>query len=191
MPQVVLALLVGVSLCSLLLPGVAEDHDDGLDSPFDTRFARRRGDFEFRTDVQGFCQHEFGAQLRGGWTLLSVAAIDAGMASGSGSRSEAALALKPTSLPELSCHQGMLGSGNYSLDGSLFNVSDVCAPQPGNAAVRLGELDSRDRPASCGCLQVPQCSRGTLCSFDCNCRAQSRSQLLRVHTQLLAAEAIL
>ena len=178
-------------LGSALLAGVAEDHDDGLDTAFDTRFARRIGDFEFRTDVQGFCQHQFGAKLRGGWTLLRAAAIDAALASSSGSREEAALSLAPSRLPETQCHQGMLGSGNYSLDGSLFNVTQVCAPQPGNAGVRLGELDSRDRPSTCGCLQAPQCSRGNLCSFDCACRSVSRAQLLAVHARLLAAEAIL
>lgn len=191
MARLLTRLFVALCLGSALLAGVAEDHDDGLDTALDTRFARRIGGFEFRTDVQGFCQHEFGAKLRGGWTLLSSAAIDAAAAASSGSREEATLSLVPPQLPETQCHQGMLGSGNFSQDGSLFNVTAVCAQQPGNAEVRLGELDSRDRPSTCGCLQAPQCSRGRLCSFDCACRSVSLAQLRAVHSQLLAAEAVL
>lgn len=179
--------VLGVLALAWRFAGVATAQER---TAFDTSFGRREPGREFYTDVQGYCQHHFGAVVHGGWTLLAHSDVDA--VAGGGDRAASALTLAPAALPATLCHRGMFGSGAYEQDGTLFNATHHCAPHVANASVLLGEVDVLNQPSTCGCLQAPQCTRGKFCDFDCGCRSGGNtSSVTAIHDALEGAEAVL
>jgi hypothetical protein len=107
------------------------------------------------TNVWGFCQGGLAAPVAGGWV---------NNASG---RDAAAVAADIAAVRrDGTCHMGM--SGTYfssSSSSSSPSSSSNFSLMPNNTCA----LTAAAAAHTCNCIGVPQCGRGSKCSFDCSC----------------------